>query len=122
MGAHSKGCSSSKALCENLSAALQQKVPNLTYKVGKNKCSFGIDGARKIFAWVNTHSNRGSKIEIWFLGDLEATKKFFLLEIRPRTPTESSWDEYHGRFDIENKEQLEQAVDLLVSVSCPASK
>jgi len=122
MGAHSKGCSGSIGLCENLFTSLNQRVPKLIYKKGENKCSFGIDGARKIFAWVNTHSWRSSKIEIWFLGNLGEARKFVALKIRPRTPTDSSWDEYHGRFDIENTEQLEQAVELLVSVSCPASR
>lgn len=121
MSAHSNCCSNPKDLCQNLFTALNQRVPKLKYEKGKNKCSFGIDGARKKFAWINTHSKRESKIEIWFLGDLDDARKFALLQIRPRTPTDSSWDEYHGRFDIKNIEQLEQAVELLVSISYPAS-
>jgi hypothetical protein len=122
MSGHSKGSSGSIDLCENLFTALNQRVPKLIYKKGDNKCSLGIVGARRIFAWVNTHARRGSKIEIWFLGSLNEARKFKALAIRPRTPIDSSWDEYHGRFDIKNTEQLEQAVELLVSVSCPASR
>ena len=122
MAGHSKGCSDSARLCDKLHIELRERVSNLEYKQGANKCSFGISGARKIFAWVNTHGRREPKIEIWFLGDLAKTARFDRLEIRPRKKTQSSWDDYHGRFDIADAFQLEQAVDLLVSVACPASR
>jgi hypothetical protein len=122
MGSHVSGNSESRRLCENLYSALNRRIPDLVHENGKNKCKFGIKGARRIFAWVNTHGYRHSKIEIWFLGNLDDAKKFKTLDIRPRRPTNSSWDEYKGRFDIVNDEQLKQAIELLISVSCPASR
>jgi hypothetical protein len=122
MANHLKACASAKSLCQKLFESLNQRIPNLEYEQQKNKCKFKASRARKAFAWVNTHGFRSSKIEIWFLGDLDEARKYPTLIIRPRTPTEGSWDEYHGRFYISNSEQLEAAIELLFSISYPAGR
>jgi len=122
MANHSKSCAGAKGLCQRLFDALNQRIPNLEYERQENKCKFKASGSRKAFAWVNTHGFRSSKIEIWFLGNLDDARKYWKLIIRPRTPTNSSWDEYHGRFDISNAEQLEAATELLFSLSYPAGR
>jgi len=121
MANHSSSCDGSKSICQKLFEALNQRIENLIYEQQDNKCKFKATGARKAFAWINTHGSRSPKIEIWFLGDLDAARKFSTLTIRPRKPTNSSWGEYHGRFNVENAKQLEQAVELLASISCPYS-
>jgi hypothetical protein len=121
MANHSSACSSSSNLCEQLFDTLSQTIPNLTYKQGNNKCSFGVTGGRKIFAWVNSHHSRYRRVNVWFLGDLSAAANFTKLTVNPRNKTEGSWAEYRGSFMIEHDDQLVEAAKLLATVSYPAS-
>lgn len=121
MAGHSSACLGSAKLCQKLFDALNQKIPNVIYKQGKNKCSFGAVGGRKIFAWVNSHSSRNPQLNVWFLGGANQSKQFIELSINPRHETDGSWAEYGGSFTIKNDKQLAEAVEFLVSISYPTS-
>ena|SRR6266496_283921 len=121
MANHSSACSSSSKLCQQLFDSLNQRIPNLTYKQGPNKCSIGVIGGRKIFAWINSHSSLCRRVNVWFLGDSNGACNLTELSINARSQTEGTWAEYGGSFTIENEEQLAEAVEFLSSVSYPAS-
>ncbi len=121
MANHSLACQASKDLCDRLFEALNQRIPDLKYNKGGNKCSFKVVNARKVFAWVNSHSQRNSHLNIWFLGKSDQTEGFKALDIRPRNETEGTWADYGGSFRVEDQRQLSEAVELLCSISYPAS-
>jgi len=122
MADHSGASPESKNLCERLFRALNQRIPNLEYRKGANKCSIGVIGGRKIFAWINSHSSRKSRLNIWFLGNLDQASRFRGLSVQARkTAASGSWADYEGSFSVDNDEQLADAVELLVSVSYPES-
>jgi hypothetical protein len=119
--AHELACSASRELCQQLFEALNQRIPNLKYKKGANKCSISVEGARRVPVWINSHSLRARTLNVWFLGDPKPEMQLDELKIHPRSKTEGSWAEYGGSFMIKNDKQFEEAVKFLVDVSFPAA-
>jgi hypothetical protein len=72
MANHDDSSTQSKKLCGKLEEALREKIPNLICEHGKSKCSFRGKGIK--FAWVNSHSVRVGRLNIWFIGDMEEAK------------------------------------------------
>jgi hypothetical protein len=121
MANHVSACESSTQLCDRLFNELNKKISHLVQEKGENKCSFKSTGI--IFAWVNCHYVRIGRLNIWFLGDVEKAKKFSKLNVHPRGNPQNAggWLPFEGSFDINNDEQLAEAVDLLFTISYPAS-
>jgi hypothetical protein len=123
MANHKDSCARSKLFCEQLFTGLNKKIGNLEYGQGANKCSIKARGNGVIFAWVNSHSSRVGRLNIWFLGDAEEAKKFPGLEIKPRNNPDNAggWAGWGGSFSINNERQLAEAISLLLSISYPQS-
>lgn len=123
MANHEDACSASKSLCEQLFAALNQRIQNLEYEQQGNKCKFKTRGARRALAWVNSHGSRQGRLNIWFAGSMEEAQKFEKLDAHPRRRPENAggWAPFEGSFNVSNPEEFNSAVELLVKISYPAS-
>jgi hypothetical protein len=123
MANHEDACSASKGLCEQLFASLNQRIPNLEYEQQGNKCKFKTRGARRALAWVNSHSSRHERLNIWFAGSMKEAQKFEKLDAHPRVRPENAggWAPFEGSFNINNSDELTSAVELLVKIAYPAS-
>jgi len=121
MANHSSACLATQKLCDQLFEGLCEKIGHLVCSHGPNKCS--IRGKGTIFAWVNSHSSRAGRLNIWFRGDAKAAARFASLEVVPRgNPVNAGgWGGWGGHFNIENEKQLLEAMDLLLEISYPAS-
>lgn len=125
MASHFDCCSASIALCDQLRAALSAKLPDLRTENGPNKCSFEIVRGGRKFAWVNSHSKKSGRLNIFFRAGKDwqiRLRQCFALTFSPRgRPPEGHWGDFPGSFSIETQEQIKQAAEFLATVSCPAS-
>ena len=112
MAKHTTACTDSKMLCEELFGKLNQKIPNLERKVEDSRCEFAASG--KTFALVY-HSAEKEWLRVWFWGDVGEAKKITNLRINP-TNSESG---PFGNFEINRKDQLDEAHGVLTLISYP---
>ncbi len=118
MASHDESCSESGKLCDHLYEGLRAKIGSLTREEGRNWCS--LRGGGKIFAYV-WHSTRQAWVNVWFRGSAAAAASFTKVAVHPRNPTSGTWKKFGGSFKVYNNSHIEEAVELLSSVSHPSS-
>lgn len=120
MNDHDDGHSASISLCDELYYALNQIIGNLEREKNRKWCSF-FQQDKKRFVYIS-HRKKRSRLEIWFLGEVEDAKQYPSLDIRMRTPTTGGFGKYFkARFYLDNSDQLQDAVNLLYRVSYSSS-
>ena len=115
---HKDACSDSKALCDQLFEALNQKAMGADRKQSGHYCDLW---AGRKFAYIS-HSKRKAHLNIWFLGSAEEAKKFEGLKIKPRSATSGNWNDWGGSATVGDVQQVKQAASLLHKISYPIAK
>jgi len=114
---HDAACKEPTTLCDQLFEALQGKIPRLQIKYNDNLCSMWSTGA--VIAWASPIMLWGG-IQVWFVGDLQNTKKFPASTIPLKIkPIAGMWGDCCCSFKISNESHLAEAVELLFTVSYP---
>ncbi len=115
MSAHTNSASESRALCIALFAELQQVLPLLERVETEHWCGFFQPGDSR-FAYIH-HYKTDARIQVWCRGvaaDWQTQKAVFYVA---RTPTDSSWQHFHGHFDITARTAIKAAAEALYLLS-----
>jgi hypothetical protein len=121
MNSHSTASDNSKALCDELFAALGELIPNLQRNSTKGSCGIWQAGKTR-FAYVY-HSKTQSQVEVWCRGEVN---KLLAndpgLNVRARDNPRPGWEEsFPARFRVYQSQQIPKAAEYLKRVSYIAS-
>ena len=121
MSAHSEACQGSRALCEQLFAALKASVPELKCSPSKRWCGYYAPGRTRL-AFIS-HFKRTARVEVWCRGRLSDLRAGSPPHVRPRGSTDAGGFEkdYPARFEVADAAQVAHAARLLHAVSYAAS-
>jgi hypothetical protein len=120
MAGHNSACAESCALCDALFATLGSQIPNLRRASSQQWCSIFQNG-RKRMAYV-AHFKTQARIQVWCRGVPRELEREPGVGYRRRLPTESGWgNTFLGRFDVNSRDAINAAAEVLVTHSLPRS-
>ena len=120
MSDHSKACSASRVLCNELTRTLAALVPGVRAHVSGKWCALFLPGRGRL-AYVS-HRENGEQIAVWCRGGALRLSKEPSITFEAMAPASKAWaDHFEGRFLVASPQEVRLAAAILARVSYPLS-